>query len=163
MEGSGISIDGREKGLRKLMATNLLKRLESSVNSFRLTLQRIQEYIDETLNTIDSNGRSGSVDVTEFTDDLDSTDSDNDPFVGRNSKINLRDIDVIRWSRDLRSDQENLALLQIMLQDISPEHDSKLQMLIQDLKHKFEHPINPGNKKVIIFTAFADTANYLYD
>lgn len=163
MEGSGISIDGREKGLRKLMATNLLKRLESSVNSFRLTLQRIQEYIDETLNTIESNGCSGSVDVTEFTDDLDSADSDNDPFVGRNSKINLRDIDVIRWSRDLRSDQENLALLQIMLQDISPEHDSKLQMLIEDLKHKFEHPINPGNKKVIIFTAFADTANYLYD
>ena len=70
---------------------------------------------------------------------------------------------MIRWSRDLPSDQENLALLQIMLQDISPEHDSKLQMLIEDLKHKFEHPINPGNKKVIIFTAFADTANYLYD
>lgn len=163
MKGSGISIMGREKGLRKLMATNLLKRLESSVSSFRLTLKRIQECIDETLETIQKNGRNGSVDVTDFIADLDSTDSENEPFVGKNSKINLRDIDLVRWTNDLKSDQENLALLQLMLKDISPEHDTKLQMLIEDLKHKFEYPINKGNKKVLIFTAFADTANYLYD
>lgn len=163
MKGSGISIMGREKGLRKLMATNLLKRLESSVSSFRLTLKRIQECIDETLETIQKNGRNDSVDVTDFIADLDSTDSENEPFVGKNSKINLRDIDLVRWTNDLKSDQENLALLQLMLKDISPEHDTKLQMLIEDLKHKFEYPINKGNKKVLIFTAFADTANYLYD
>ena len=50
-----------------------------------------------------------------------------------------------------------------MLKEISPEHDTKLQMLITDLKHKFDHPINEGNRKVLIFTAFADTTNYLYD
>ena len=162
MEGSGISIDGREKGLRKLMATNLLKRLESSVNSFRLTLGRITDYIEQTLSVIGKNN-DGAIDVTTFTDDLDSTDSENDPFVGKKSKINLRDIDVVRWSNDLRHDLEILKLLLLMLKDITPAHDCKLQMLIEDLKHKFEHPINPGNKKVIIFTAFADTANYLYD
>lgn len=164
VEGAtGLSIDGREKGIRKLMATNLLKRLESSVNSFRLTLQRIQSYIDETLAIIENKGANTAIDITEFTDDLDSTDSETDPFVGKKSRISLKDIDVVRWSNDLRHDQECLALLQLMLKDISPEHDSKLQMLIEDLKHKFENPINEGNKKVLIFTAFADTANYLYE
>lgn len=162
MEGSGISIDGREKGLRKLMATNLLKRLESSVNSFRLTLSRITDYIEQTLSVI---GRKsdGAIDVTTFTDDLDSTDSENDPFVGKKSKINLRDIDVVRWSRDLRHDLEILKLLLLMLKDITPEHDCKLQMLVSDLKQKFQHPINEGNKKVLIFTTFADTADYIYE
>jgi hypothetical protein len=162
MEGSGLSIDGREKGLRKLMATNLLKRLESSVNSFRLTLGRITDYIEQTLSVIERK-RDGAIDVTTFTDDLDSTDSENDPFVGKKSKINLRDIDVVRWSRDLRHDLEILKLLLLMLKDITPEHDCKLQMLVSDLKHKFQHPINEGNKKVLIFTAFADTADYIYE
>ena len=163
MEGSGISIDGREKGLRKLMATNILKRLESSVNSFRLTLTRITDYIEQTLAVIDRHENIGTIDVTSFTDDLDSTDSENDPFVGKKSKINLKDIDVVRWSNDLRHDHEILKLLLLMLKDITPAHDCKLQMLVSDLKEKFLHPINEGNKKVLIFTAFADTADYIYE
>ena len=163
MEGSGISIDGREKGLRKLMATNLLKRLESSVNSFRLTLTRITDYIEQTLAVIDRHENIGTIDVTSFTDDLDNTDSENDPFVGKKSKINLKDIDVVRWSNDLRHDHEILKLLLLMLKDITPAHDCKLQMLVSDLKKKFLHPINEGNKKVLIFTAFADTADYIYE
>lgn len=162
MEGSGLSIDGREKGLRKLMATNLLKRLESSVNSFRLTLGRITDYIEQTLSVIDRKS-DGAIDVTTFTDDLDSTDSENDPFVGKKSKISLRDIDVVRWSNDLRHDLEILKLLLLMLKDITPAHDCKLQMLVSDLKQKFQSPINEGNKKVLIFTAFADTADYIYE
>ena len=164
-DGEGLSIDGREKGLRKLMATNLLKRLESSVNSFRLTLQRIQEYITETIKLIDEYEQrrgSESIDVSEFSDDMDSSEGDTDPFATKKSKISLADMDTTSWRRDLSSDLEKLDLLLIMLSDITPEHDSKLQMLINDLKHKFENPINPGNKKVLIFTAFADTANYLY-
>ncbi len=163
VEGAtGLSIDGREKGLRKLMATNLLKRLESSVNSFRLTLGRITDYIEQTLNVI-SRKKDGTIDVTTFVDDLDSYDSENDMFVGKKSKINLMDIDVVRWSRDLQHDYDILRLLILMLKDITPEHDSKLQMLISDLKHKFQNPINECNRKVLIFTAFADTANYIYE
>ena len=101
--------------------------------------------------------------MTTFTDDLDSTDSENDPFVGKKSKISLRDIDVVRWSNDLRHDLDILKLLLLMLKDITPEHDCKLQMLVSDLKQKFQHPINEGNKKVLIFTAFADTADYIYE
>lgn len=164
-EGEGLTVDGREKGIRKLMAINLLKRLESSVNSFRLTLTRIQDFIKESITAIDKFQESGAgtIDVTDFSEDFDTEDSENDPFVGRKSKINLRDMDYVSWRRDLKADLEVLELLILMLKDITPEHDTKLQQLVADLKNKFEHPINGSNKKVLIFTAFADTANYLYE
>lgn len=164
-EGEGLTVDGREKGIRKLMAINLLKRLESSVNSFRLTLTRIQDFIKESITAIDKFQESGAgtIDVTDFSEDFDTEDSENDPFVGRKSKINLRDMDYVSWRRDLKADLEVLELLILMLKDITPEHDTKLQQLVADLKKKFEHPINGSNKKVLIFTAFADTANYLYE
>ena len=164
-EGEGLTVDGREKGIRKLMAINLLKRLESSVNSFRLTLTRIRDFINDSITAIDKFQESGAgtVDVTDFSEDFDTEDNENDPFVGRKSKINLRDMDYVSWRRDLKADLEVLELLILMLKDITPEHDTKLQQLVADLKNKFEHPINGTNKKVLIFTAFADTANYLYE
>lgn len=164
-QGEGLTIDGREKGIRKLMAINLLKRLESSVNSFRLTLIRIYDFIKDSITAIDKFEESGAgtIDVTDFTEDFDNEDMENDPFVGRKSKINLRDMDYVSWRRDLKADLEVLELLILMLKDITPKHDTKLQQLVADLKHKFEHPINGSNKKVLIFTAFADTANYLYE
>ncbi len=165
-EGSGISIDGREKGLRKLMATNLLKRLESSVNSFRLTLQRIKDYIGETLGVIaeyeESRG-SETIDVTEFTSSEDDWENADAFLASKKSKVRLSDMDTTSWAHDLKADLEKLDLLLLMLEDITPRHDSKLQMLIADLKDKFAHPINGDNKKVLIFTAFADTADYLYN
>lgn len=164
-EGEGLTVDGREKGIRKLMAINLLKRLESSVNSFRLTLTRIRDFINDSITAIDKFQESGAgtVDVTDFSEDFDTEDNENDPFVGRKSNINLRDMDYVSWRRDLKADLEVLELLILMLKDITPEHDTKLQQLVADLKNKFEHPINGSNKKVLIFTAFADTANYLYE
>lgn len=164
-EGEGLTVDGREKGIRKLVAINLLKRLESSVNSFRLTLTRIRDFIKDSITAIDKFQESGTgtVDVTDFSEDFDTEDNENDPFVGRKSKINLRDMDYVSWRRDLKADLEVLELLILMLKDITPEHDTKLQQLVADLKNKFEHPINGSNKKVLIFTAFADTANYLYE
>lgn len=164
-QGEGLTIDGREKGIRKLMAINLLKRLESSVNSFRLTLTRIHDFIKDSIAAIDKFQESGrgTIDITEFSEDLDTEDAENDPFVGRKSKINLRDMDYVRWRRDLKADLEVLEYLISKLRDITPQHDAKLQQLVADLKHKFEHPINGSNRKVLIFTAFADTANYLYN
>ena len=165
-DGQGLSIDGREKGLRKLMATNLLKRLESSVNSFRLTLQRIKDSIGETLDVIaeyETTRGAELVDAMEYVvaeEDFDSADMF---LTSKNSKIRLSDMDTTSWKRDLKTDFDKLDLLLVMLEDITPRHDSKLQMLISDLKEKFEHPINGDNKKVLIFTAFADTADYLYN
>ena len=164
-KGEGLTVDGREKGIRKLMAINLLKRLESSVNSFRLTLTRIHDFIKDSITAIDKYQESGVgiMDVSEISEDFDTEDNENDPFVGRKSKINLRDMDYVSWRCDLRSDLEVLERLILMLKDITPEYDTKLQQLVSDLKNKFEHPINGNNKKVLIFTAFADTANYLYE
>ena len=72
-------------------------------------------------------------------------------------------MDRISCRAELEKDQDILELLTIMVDDITPEHDNKLQVLLADLRNKIEHFINESNKKVIIFTAFADTAMYLYD
>ena len=161
---SGLTMSGREKGIRRLMSINLLKRLESSVNSFRLTLQRIQSLITSTMDKLNPGFQSGVIEVEDISQNLDHDDQEADMFIGgKKTKIAIHDLDHIAWRRYLEEDLENLNLLLLMLADITPEHDSKLQQLIADLRHKFANPINEGNKKVIIFTAFSDTAEYLYN
>lgn len=157
---------GREEGIRRLMSINLLKRLESSVASFRLTIDRIKKLIDDTIATI-KNYQSGKcvLDLTEVsaTDDFDYDDQNTDFFsVGKKIKIDLADMDYISWMRDIEKDAENLELLSLMIADITPEHDTKLQTLFGLIRKKIEQPINPDNKKIIIFTAFSDTADYLF-
>lgn len=167
-EYSGLTMKGRERGIRKLMSINLLKRLESSVNSFRLSLDRILAFISSTVEKINllQKGQGGVhtlVDEYDFSSGLD-LDEQEDIFIGgKKSQIALEDMDYIGWKEYLDRDIETLKLLLLMLADITPEHDSKLQQLIDDLRHKFANPINGNNKKVIIFTAFTDTAEYLYE
>lgn len=162
---SNLTMKGRECGIRKLMSINLLKRLESSVNSFRLSLNRILGFISATVAKIDSMSRNGGniyVDEHDF-EGLD-LDEQEDIFIGgKKTQIALEDMDYIAWKKYLDKDIETLRLLLLMLADITPEHDSKLLQLIDDLRHKFANPINGDNKKVIIFTAFSDTAEYLYE
>ena len=162
--GHRLSIEEREQGIQRLMNMQLLKRLESSVNSFRLTLTRIRDYMQETLDAIASfqNGeRRVSV------DDYESVDGDEDEqdfTIGKKkNRILLEDMDYISWQKEIKDDLDIIRLLLLMLQSITPEHDSKLQQLITDLKDKFAHPINGNNKKVLVFTAFSDTAEYLYN
>ena len=162
---SNLSRAGRERGIRRLMSINLLKRLESSVNSFRLTLSRIEKLISETVNAIDNiHSQDAQVDDFDFEGGLDFDEQNDSVFIGgKKTKIDLRDMDYIQWRDYLQQDLDSLRLLLFMLADITPEHDSKLQQLIADLWNKFVHPINGENKKVIIFTAFSDTAQYLYE
>ena len=159
---------GRELGIRRLMAINLMKRMESSVYSFNLTLTRIKDQIEHTIQTINDFDRKSSTEVslTDLThiDEFDGEDQNDDLFsFGRKVKIALGDMDYESWRRSLEKDKYTLDLLTFMVADITPEHDSKLQTLLSILQDKMEHPINEGNKKVIIFTAFADTADYLYE
>ena len=155
----GLAVSGREMGISHLMSTNLLKRLESSVNSFRLTLGRIEDLISTTIAKIDAGEQY--VDDYEF-EDLDIDDSE--VTIGnKKNKILLSDMDTISWRRDLSADLEILTLLRLMLNDITPEHDTKLQTLKEVIYNKIENPINGKNKKIIIFTAFSDTAEYLYN
>ena len=149
------------------MSVNLLKRLESSVSSFRLTLERIRELIMETIDGITQYEKYGeaSIDMYEAdSDDFDMEDQNTDYFtVGRKVKIDLADMDYKSWKDVLQKDADTLELLILMIADITPEHDTKLQELYKLISQKIENPINPGNKKVLIFTAFSDTAEYLYD
>ena len=162
--GHRLSIEEREQGIQRLMNIQLLKRLESSVNSFRLTLERIRDYMKETLDAIE-NYQSGDrrVSVDDY-EDVDGDEDEQDFMIGKKkNRILLEDMDYISWQREIKEDLDVISLLLTMLESITPEHDSKLQQLIADLQHKFAHPINGDNKKVIIFTAFSDTALYLYD
>lgn len=167
-KGDNLTQRGREQGIRRLMSVNLLKRLESSVHSFRLTLSRMKKLIDSTIdeiNRFEKYGRS-KIDAYQYDldSDFDSEDSNTEFFtVGKKVQIDLADMDYKSWRIELRADSEILGLLILMVDDITPEHDTKLQTLFSLLSEKVENPINPGNKKVLIFSAFADTADYLYN
>lgn len=166
-KGTNLTQVGREQGIQRLMSINLLKRLESSVYSFNLTLKRIYELINTTLKTIDEYEKNGKTileayDVPES--ELDIDDSNSDLFtVGKKVKIDLSDMDYRTWRNELQKDADTLELLLLMMKDITPKHDAKLQTLFSILDKKMAHPINKSNKKVLIFSAFSDTAEYLYD
>jgi len=165
----GFTQANREQGIRRLTAINLMKRMESSVYSFNLTLKRMEELINGTIHKIDHFKKQNTT-ILNLTDienvqeyDEDDQNSDELFSIGKKVKIDLADMDYKSWRANLAKDSEVLELLALMVSDITPEHDSKLQELFQVLKNKMENPINPGNKKVIVFTAFADTAEYLYN
>lgn len=166
-KGDNLTQTGREEGIRRLMSINLLKRLESSVNSFQLTLKRIKALIKSTIEAIDKFEKYGTaeIDMYEASDsEFDMDDGNTEYFtVGKKVKIELADMDYISWRTGLKADADVLELLTLMVADITPEHDSKLQELLKLVSEKIENPINPGNKKVLIFSAFSDTAEYLYD
>ena len=165
----GFTQANREQGIRRLTAINLMKRMESSVYAFNLTILRIKQLIENTVETIDKYDKHSSLklDMTDISDmdEFDSDDLNNDDLFtfGKKVKIDLADMDYKSWRDSLEKDREVLELLSYMIADITPEHDSKLQKLLEVIQNKIEHPINADNKKIIIFTAFADTAEYLYE
>jgi SNF2 family DNA or RNA helicase len=166
-KGNNLTQKGREQGIQRLMSINLLKRLESSVYSFNLTLSRILALIKSTISAIDSFEKNGKADLDMYEasdSDFDIDDENNDYFtVGKKVKIDLADMDYKTWRDELQRDADTLELLTLMIADVTPEHDLKLQTLLHLLDDKMKHPINEGNKKVLIFSAFSDTAEYLYD
>ncbi|SCM82590.1 Helicase domain protein [uncultured Sporomusa sp.] len=163
-----INRAGREQGIRRLMSINLLKRLESSVASFRLTIGRVKKMIDDTVDEIDAfiagddaaiEGRELVGDDTDFDDD----DRNTDYFAAEHRiKIDLADMDYKTWRDRLLEDAETLGLLKILVDDITPQQDTKLQTLFELIEKKLTKPINDGNRKILIFSAFSDTAEYLY-
>ena len=165
----GFTQANREQGIRRLTAINLMKRMESSVYSFNLTLKRIKDLIESTIETIDRFNKQSAheIELTDISnmDEFDDEDQNTDDLFsfGRKIKIDLADMDYVSWRDSLAKDAEVLELLTVMVGDITPEHDSKLQELYKIIDEKISNPINEGNKKIIIFTAFADTAGYLYD
>jgi hypothetical protein len=155
----------REYGLQRLMTTNLLKRLESSVEAFRMTLDRLTTAHKQTLGVIDSHAAS----VADLSGAFGDVEADDDDFdvsdegvVGTKVRIELVDMDVESWRRDLSHDQAIISKLLATMRTITPEHDLKLLELKRRILAKIASPLNPGNHKVLVFSAFADSADYLY-
>lgn len=158
----------REKSLQALMTTNLLKRLESSVHAFRKTLGALSGNIGRTLEAIDqfeaSGGRGKVEDLdVDFEDVAEEDDDFADFSVGKKVKIDLADMDIKAWRHELEADKIIIDGLITEMERVAPEDDAKLQHLIVEISKKMANPLNPGNRKVVVFTAYADTANYLFD
>jgi hypothetical protein len=160
----------REKSLQALMTINLLKRLESSVEAFRLTLRTLQTNLVNTLKLIDDYKKSGKAGkVSDFTAGFENIEPDEDDFsfaqgstVGGKVQISLSDMDIALWEHDLSGDLAQINAILLSMDVITPADDAKLQHLKQVILDKLERPINQGNRKILIFSAFADTVNYLY-
>jgi SNF2 family DNA or RNA helicase len=162
----------REKSLQTLMTVNLLKRLESSIQSFRLTLQSLKANNEATLAKIAAFNKSGGLgavgDLTEILEALEAEDDDlpipgeGSSEIGSKIKISLADMDLPSWEHELNTDLQIIDALLASMSKVTPQDDAKLQHLKAHILKKISNPINPGNKKILVFTAFADTADYLY-
>ncbi|WP_426571089.1 helicase-related protein [Aquihabitans sp. McL0605] len=164
---SNLGQASRERGIQKLMTVNLLKRLESSVEAFRLTLGRLQETVAESVQAVEDHG--GGATFTDLAASLADFDADDDDFdigpantVGNKVQVDLADIDIESFRRDLNHDAAVIAELLSGIAPVTPEHDLKLLELAKRIRAKVADPLNPANRKVLLFSAFTDTANYLY-
>lgn len=159
-EGFFRQVD-REESLIHLVRINLLKRMESAVSSFALTVERQLGDVEATIARIDEQG--GELEEIDISDiDLEDPEFES-LIVGRKVKVLLVDVDLVRWRQDLVEDRNRLATLLAAARAVGPDKDAKLDALRGVIAGKCSSPINPGNHKVIVFTAFADTARYLYD
>lgn len=167
--GSGnLKQRDRESSLQILMRINLLKRLESSVESFRLTLSKIVANLERNLQRAEEYEESRQAQEVQYSE-MEEADLDNDDWldeefsIGKSVKINLADIDLLRWKEDLEHDRAILSRLHEEMLKVTPEHDKKLGVLKAIIDKKIREPINAGNRKVIVFSAFSDTTGYLYN
>ncbi|HYE60601.1 MAG TPA: DEAD/DEAH box helicase [Phycisphaerales bacterium] len=152
----------REESLVHLLRVNVLKRMESSIHSFSLTLERQLRDVEATIARIDDHSSGAELEEVNI-EDVDIDDPAFEPLlVGRKVKVLLSDVDLVRWRQDLIEDRNRLSTLLSAARLVTPARDHKLALLKDAILKKCEKPINPGNRKVIVFTAFADTADYLY-
>ena len=151
----------REQSLVGLMRVGILKRMESSINSFALTVENILYKIDKTLEAIEQSrlDYDAEMDISDI--DIDDPEYENLMF-GNNVKVLLQDMDLIKWKQDLLADKDKLETILLEAINVTPDRDAKLIELRTLIENKIKNPINHDNRKVVIFTAFADTAKYLY-
>jgi ERCC4-related helicase len=152
----------REQSLVNLMRVNVLKRMESSINSFGMTISKLLKQIDYIIEKIDKKQVDYNTNLNIQDIEIDDEQFE-DSLIGNKVRVLLQDMDLIKWRQDLEEDKLKLEELLIEAAKVVNNRDSKLKSLKQLIADKIKNPINAGNKKIIIFTAFADTANYLYE
>lgn len=151
----------REESLIHLLRVNVLKRMESSVHSFGLTVSRQLRDVEGMLARVEAHEPElEELDIS----DVDLDDPNFEPLlVGRKVRVLLGDVDLARWKQDLIEDRNRLATLSAAAEQVGAARDAKLSALQDLITRKCQEPTNPGNRKLIVFTAFADTAKYLYE
>ncbi|MFN4104514.1 MAG: helicase-related protein [Acinetobacter johnsonii] len=154
----------REESLIHLMRVNLLKRMESSIHSFTLTVSKLLNQVESLLSKIDDHDSDliDALNIEELQDiELESTELEQF-MIGNKTKVLLQDMDLIRFRQELEADKIFLSSIVEAAKGVTAQRDAKLELLKQTIAAKVRNPLNPDNKKVIVFTAFADTAQYLY-
>ncbi len=153
----------REQSLIHLMRVNLFKRMESSINSFTMTLEKLLSEVTSLIQKIINHKDNAAVEEFDI-NEIEIEDDTLSPFiVGKKVKVLIQDMDTVRWKQELEEDQKILEKLILYSQAVKAPQDEKLRKLKELIRYKVTNPINPDNKKLIVFTAFADTAKYLYD
>ncbi len=170
---SNFSQENRERFLIGMMKVNFLKRLESSVRSFAITMERTVAKIEDLetrLKAFQQHQDAKAADVqADFFAEPDEEDEElAEAFqVGTKLKYDMAHLDVAAWLQDLAQDKQQLALLADAAQAVDAGRDAKLAELRKRIEHKVRHPSTntngEENRKVIVFCAFADTAAYLYE
>ncbi len=158
--------ENREHFLIGMMKMNFLKRLESSIRSFEISMNRTIEKIS-LLETrikefIENSSNEEILDIPQVNDSEDD-DLNEANSIGKKLKYQLNHLNLELWLKDLRSDKDALVLLKNTAHSVTPDRDKKLSELKNIIKNKIDNPLNTGNKKILVFTAFSDTAEYLFD
>lgn len=162
----------REHYLIGMMKVNFLKRLESSVHSFAITMNRTIDKIENLEERIAAykafQENNPGLDIEDLQiEDLEDEELQAALQVGKKLKFSFAHLDVERWLDDLREDKQQLSLLANAAESVTPERDAKLNQLKELVRAKALEPTvnrhGRPNRKVLVFTAFADTASYLYE
>jgi SNF2 family DNA or RNA helicase len=162
----------REEFLIGMMKVNFLKRLESSVRSFAITMDRTVKKIEDLEDRLRKfqqlrDSKSGELQPNLFLLEAEEDDELREAFEVGTLKYRMEHMDVDRWLDDLQADKQQLSLLAESAEGVNPERDAKLEELKKIIQQKVEHPSHTkdgvANRKVIVFCAFADTAAYLYE
>ncbi len=160
----------RENFLIGMMKVNFLKRLESSIESFQISMDRTIKKIESLIQKIKQFQKQlvpaleeSLEDYEPSEDELEELEEEQEQWqVGKKLKFKLSHLDLDRWLKDLDKDLEALNELYVHAFAVVPERDAKLHQLKQIISSKIKEPINDHNRKILLFTAFGDTAHYLY-
>jgi SNF2 family DNA or RNA helicase len=167
----GFKQSDREHFLIGMMKVNFLKRLESSIESFEIsmdrTIQKIEKLEEKIKDFLKNKPKSQEEILDNYQPEEEELEENGEEIeqwqVGKKLKFDLADLDLETWLIDLEKDREALNKLYNFSVAVTPDRDAKLHDLKKLISEKWKNPINDNNKKVIVFTAFADTAKYLYE
>ena len=162
----------RERFLVKMMGVLFMKRLESSWFSCMTTVKKVLDVHEQTLQlALDFKEKGGKGEVTTGTggegmDDEEIDELMDETYSLRKGTIRLADMKNLGgFIRNLQMDVNKLKAIYANMQSFAndyetgKEKDLKLEELIRLLNEKK----NAKNKKIVIFTAFADTAQFIFE